>query len=360
MRTDKKRFSTRLMAALMAGTLAAGMMGMGVCAEETTTPTNVSEVSITKKVTTDGDTYAPNTSFKFTVSPAGEGTYRNDKVNKGVTGGLYFTQNKDEKVYTGSITFAPSGTTPSDAGYEGTTKLKADASAFPATGIYHYTLSETDSGYSGITYDTTARDVYVYVYEKDNARYVGSIQMVKQDTQGKEKNEAFVNDYGEKNNTTHDITVKKSVAGNMGEHDKKFKFKVSVNGDAGEWYKVLVKEKEGSTAVESHIVSGADAVEYSIKDTGSIQIFGLTSNDTYTVEEDDYSGDGYVTTVDSTTTRTVTGNVQEDGASKTVTNTKNTSSPTGVILNYGPYILMIVLAGSLATFFLFRRNRKQV
>ena len=357
MRTDKKKFSTRLLAALMAGTLAAGMMGMGVCAEETT-PTNVSEVSITKKVTTDGHTYAPKTAFVFTVSPADEGTYNNDAVKAGVKGGLYF--NKDtsgEKVYTGSIAFAPGGTTPS-AEYTETTKLKADASVFPATGIYHYTLSETDSKYSGIGYDTTARDVYVYVYEKNNERYVGSIQMVKRGTS--EKNGAFVNDYGKDNNTTHDITVKKSVAGNMGEHDKLFTFSVSVNGDAGEWYKVLVKETGNSNAVESHIVSGADAVKYSIKDTGSIQIFGLTSNDTYTVEEADYSKDGYVTTVGSETTRTVTGNIQEDGVSKTVTNTKNTSTPTGIILNYGPYILMIVLAGSLATFFLFRRNRKQV
>ena len=366
MRTDKKKFSTRLMTALMAGTLAVGMLGMSVFADtadqEETTVTNLPEVTITKDVITDGYTYAPKTSFSFTVSVAGDGQYDGNKVKAGKEGGLYFSKEDETKNYTGSISFVPSGSTPT-AKYTDTIKLKTDVSVFDEAGIYHYTLSETDSRYSGITYDTAARDVYVYVYEKNNERYIGNVitSYTHTDKNGKKevvKNGPFINDYGANNDTTHDITVTKQVNGNMGEHNKLFKFKVSINGDDGEWYKVLVKEAEGSAVKEYHIISGAHA-DYFIKDTGFIQIFGLTSNDTYKVEEENYEADGYKTKVGDEETRTVEGEVTADGTQVTVTNTKTVPSPTGIVLNYGPYILMIALAGSMAVFFLRKKNRKE-
>lgn len=355
------------MTALMAGTLAVGMLGMSVFADtadqEETTVTNLPEVTITKDVITDGHTYAPKTSFSFTVSVAGDGQYDGNKVKAGKEGGLYFSKEDETKNYTGSISFVPSGATPT-AKYTDTIKLKTDVNAFDETGIYHYTLSETDSRYSGITYDTAARDVYVYVYEKNNERYIGNVitSYTYTNKDGKEetvKNGPFTNDYGANNNTTHDITVTKQVDGSMGEHDKLFKFKVSVNGDAGEWYKVLVKEKADSVATEYTIVSKAQPVEYSIKDTGSIQIFGLTSNDTYKVEEENYEANGYETKVGNNVTRIATGEVTADGTQVTVTNTKDAKAPTGIVLNYGPYILMIALAGSMAVFFLRKKNRKE-
>ena len=49
MRADKKQFSTRLMAALMAGTLAAGMMGMNVSAASVHSGNPITTIPVTKK-----------------------------------------------------------------------------------------------------------------------------------------------------------------------------------------------------------------------------------------------------------------------------------------------------------------------
>ena len=59
MRADKKKFSTRLMAALMAGTLAAGMMGMNVSAASVHSGNPITTIPVTKNVLTDGNTMAP-------------------------------------------------------------------------------------------------------------------------------------------------------------------------------------------------------------------------------------------------------------------------------------------------------------
>lgn len=40
----------------------------------------------------------------------------------------------------------------------------------------------------------------------------------------------------------------------------------------------------------------------------------------------------------------------------TVTNTKNATTPTGVIMNIAPYVLMVALAGGIAFFFLRRKH----
>ena len=70
MRADKKKFSTRLMAALMAGTLAAGMMGMNVSAAGVYSGNPITTIPVTKNVLTDGNTMAPNTTFEFEVAVA--------------------------------------------------------------------------------------------------------------------------------------------------------------------------------------------------------------------------------------------------------------------------------------------------
>lgn len=92
MRADKKKFSTRLMAALMAGTLAAGMMGMNVSAAGVHSGNPITTIPVTKNVLTDGNTMAPNTTFEFEVAVADAGTFndgnKDQVVYEGIAGGL--------------------------------------------------------------------------------------------------------------------------------------------------------------------------------------------------------------------------------------------------------------------------------
>lgn len=83
----------------------------------------------------------------------------------------------------------------------------------------------------------------------------------------------------------------------------------------------------------------------------------------------DYSDDGYTTTYKSSgTSMNVINNdeksdyiestITADGATITVENNKEVSAPTGIAMTYGPYALMVALAGGMAVLFFRRRNRE--
>lgn len=317
------------MSVMMVSAFAADVSGVGT-----------STITINKTVTTDGNTCAPKTTFSFSIATAEAGTYDGNVVYAGVTGGAYFASGE------GSIPFAPSEST--SATYTGSTTISTDVSKFSAPGIYHYTVTETSGSYEGISYDTTPRDLYVYVTNGTSSLEVSNVVLVN----GSTKSDAWTNDYGATTDTTHDVTITKSVTGNQGDKNKAFDFAVSVSsGATGEMYKVVYKVTANGTDNTLYVTNGANPVTISIKDGGSIRIYGLTANDTYKVVETDYSSDGY-----TTTNGTLEKKVTADSTTETVTNHKDASTPTGVIMNIAPYVLMVALAGGIAFFFLRRRN----
>lgn len=360
MSLKNNKFLRRMAVAVMTGAMMVSMLGMTAFAETSA----ITSVDLVKKVTTDGDTYAPNTSFTFTVAKADKGDYDGNVVYEGIEGGLVMGKS--------TLEFAPSGDAPA-AEYSETGKIAVNASVFTAPGVYHYTVTETAGSYEGIVYDTTVRDVYVYVVNGTSGLEVKHVIVTKDvddETTGetkkvKQSGLEFINDYGadENNDSTHDVIITKVVAGDQGDKNKDFSFEVSVAGGSGEWYKVVKTEKSGTTT-EGIIVSGANATKYTLKDGESIRIYGLSESDTYTVTEEKYEADGYETTVkigedDAVTTNTATGKLTADATAVTVTNTKNAVTPTGIILNIAPYILMVAVAGVLAFLFLRKRNVRE-
>ncbi len=336
----KKRKLGRISAMVAASAMMMSLFGMNVSAAESMT-----SVDVTKTVTTDGNTYAPNTTFNFSVATAGAGEYDGNVVYAGVEGGLTAES---------GATFSPSGDAPA-ASYEAKGSLEVDVSVFEKPGVYHYTVTETAGTYSGITYDNSSYDVYVYVYVDGDDMYVGHVVSVKD---GKKTDLAFTNDYGKDNDGTHDLKVTKTIQGNQAVIDQKFDFTVQINGTAGEWYKVVVKENSTAAGTESKIVSGAEAVTYQITNGGSIQIYGLSDDDTYTVVETAANEDGYTTTIGGSATKDgkATGVVTEDSTVISYVNEKNAVTPTGVIMTVAPYVLIVAVAGVLAVLFLRRRR----
>lgn len=364
MRTDKKSFSTRLAAALMAGTLAVGMIGTSAFATgtETKTPTPITSITVNKKVTTDGNTYAPNTTFTFTVENGAAGSYDGNTVYAGVTDGL--------KAGEGAV-FSPEkqGMTTVAASYNATGTLVTDASKFSRAGVYHYIVKEAANNYEGVVTDSTVYDVYVYVYTNENGTlYVGDVVSIKTvDKEAVKSDLAFVNNYGEgENDSTHDITIKKIITGNQAKKDDTFTVTVSVSGAAGEKYKVVLNE--GTTGATTDSITSGESKNFTVTNDTTIRIYGLTESDTVTVTEADNS-EGYVATYSKVkkssgeeySEKTINAgvNVKHDASKAEVTNTKNASTPTGIVMNYGPYILMIAFAGSMAVFFFRRKNHKE-
>ncbi len=154
----------------------ASMMMMSVCVVNASAEENepITQLNLKKTVTTDGNTYQPNTSFSFHVEN-GEAAenWRDNVVYAGVTGGITASQ---------TIGFQPSGEDTLAAAYSKNATLEINTEVFEHAGVYHYVVTEDAGSYEGIDYDTAGRDVYLFVYNgADGALYVGNVITEKSD-----------------------------------------------------------------------------------------------------------------------------------------------------------------------------------
>lgn len=367
-----KRFARVFTSAMLAGAMMMTMGGMTAFAA-------VDSIPLTKTVTTDGNTYAPNTTFSFTVEAGGSGNVTgtaygaaNDTASLPVKEGVNV-----DKVFTmpENYVFTPGDEVKEEYTQGKNIVIKAkdgEEKYFTEPGIYHYIISETEGDYEGIIYDTVDRDVYLYVgyvtgtdeLEVQNVVVSKDGNKIGNDTNIGDRGIEFINNYGKHGtpdpenpdgpipgDTTHDLTVTKKVAGNQGDKNKAFEFTVQVNGAPGECYKVVFTDKNKETT-ESKLESGSTGTKYYLKDGESIRIFGLTDTDTYTVTETDYSDEGY--TVEK---GNESGTVNADDTAYDVVNTKSVTTPTGIVLSFAPYIMLVALAGVFAVLFL--RKKKE-
>lgn len=324
-----KKFG-RLMTMLMVVVMLVSVLSLGAFAE--TGVFSGGTVTITKTLTKNQNAYAPNTSFSFAVAAAGAGTYNGKVVYEGV----------GTPTVGAPIAFTPSGADIGKTTVTGTTTITFAENTFSKPGIYHYTVTETAGSYDGITYDDTVKNLYVYVVNgEDGALKIDGVVMT--DSSG--KSDGFTNEY-----TTNDLTITKTVEGNQGDENKDFNFTVEVDGATGEQYKLVVN----GTAT---VLTSGTAVDITLKHDQSATIYGLSANDTYTVTEEDYTIDGYTTTVNGTSGHEATGKITANTTVAFV-NSKDAGSPTGVLMNIAPYAIMIVLAGVCAVLFLRKKNHE--
>lgn len=311
--------------------------------------------TFTKKVTTDGHTYAPDTTFSYNVKGALAGKATVKAKDGTATEIEYYAGNTGDLKFTDTI-FAPGTTVSAEYTVDGEIELKDKA--YDRAGIYHYTVQEEDTpAYDGIAYDTALRHVFVYVVNGTNGLEVSSILIT--DGEFNKQDGVFVNNYGAgTNDTTHDVTIKKTLSGNMTDPEKVFHFNVKVTPSDGakEKYKVVLNGNVTDPLVVDEKTGDAE-ITYTLKGGEYVTIYGLSTNDTIEVTEQEAGQDGYTTGVNYTDV--VNKKVTKDGAVIEVVNTKNNVSPTGVIMTIAPYALMVVLAGAFAVVFLSRRNRAE-
>lgn len=339
----------RFAAALMAGTMMVSMFGMTAFAAE---PQNITSMGITKTVKAESDVLMPNTSFSFTVATGSAGTAvdadnNQVSVNAGVEGGAYFSVEGDKKVYTGNVTF-----TPDQADNSETIELLFDAGVFEKPGVYRYTITENDTAYDGITKDNAVYtlDLWVTDPDEDGKNFIveGAVAN-KNGSASKSTSITFDNQY-----ETNDLSLKKVIDGNQGNLKDTFTFKVTITGADGEEY-ATDYPVPGGTAV---LVSGQEYT-FTLGHNDTVHVYGLSEMDTYTIVET--QADGYTTTITGAdmmdeSTRTAEGNVAMADDAVVYTNTRQVTTPTGVVLNIAPYIAMVALAGVLAFVFLRRRH----
>ena len=338
----KRRMNKRMAAATLAGAMVLSMNGMAWAA--------VTDFNLTKEVTTDGKTHAPNTAFSFTITEGDEGTLGTAKVYAGVPGGLTLDTAND-------FSFAPGEDT--SATYTKTGKINVNVSVFEKPGVYHYLVTETQGTYDGITYDVTPRHLYVFVVNATNGYEVDAIKVVKDGETAKADDLKIVNSYGDgtTNDDIHDFIIKKTVTGNQGHKNMPFSFTVTINGDntdkaGAEKYMAVKKPKTGGEET-IHITDGV-AENFTLMDGETLHIYGLSGKDTYTVVETDANTDGYTTTVPGNAAGTLTA----DGITVEFINHKDVGPATGVAMTFAPYVLLVAAAGGLGAVVLGKKKRE--
>ena len=336
---------------VMAVLLLVGMLGTQVFADTgVTSPTGdkstgeVQSFTFKSELSVPADTLVPNVTVSYSI--VGEAADGSGRI-AGPTGASI-----------GNATFSAtdSGTSVSK---DVTVTFPADL--FTSVGIYRYKITQTIPANTGVvaaSSSPTTRYLDVFVQNKADGTGLEVAYFVlaftanntASSTSYTEKSDGFQNTYN-----SHTLTVKKEVTGNQGNRNQDFYFPITITNSEGTTKKYNYTKTGGTGTFTSET-----SQTISLKHGETIEITGLTAGDTYTVSED--PADGYTTTYKIDTgnetpyTTELTDRISADRTIKFI-NTKNASTPTGVILTFMPYILMILAGFVVASLFLRRKRR---
>ena len=380
-----------------------GMMVMSMAV-----PAFAQDVPFQKRVHTDGKTLAPNTTFEFKVTPAGQaGTYKFEKDGKNVTEAT--KPGPANGVTITGATFAPEAKkfgdeTGADFGiFKSNATIHVDEDKFKDLGYYEYDMEELNGEYEGIYYTKSKFKIYVLKYvDTDNVtKFITKVVRV-QKANGAADNtkvEGVDNNYGRETpppenpdippvtppgstpppenpyDTTHEVTVRKRILGKVANHSDKFEFYVTVvpgdrNGQKGaELYNV---EPEGDVNLNGirAFTASSESAKIVVGDNGGFTITGLTKGDKVFVRE---GANTYVMTAGAVAGKesyigqnqpevvglTASFNALKDDAEVDIKNTKDVTTPTGIVMNVAPYAMMLAVAGGLGVVFMNRKKEEE-
>lgn len=337
----------KFMAGMLAATLAMGM-NTAVFAEGDETPTceDQSTATLTKIYTLDNeDTVSPAETFSFgelsciSVTDAAEGVTKDNAPKPGL----------------GTVEYEKG-----DATTDG--KEKAVTITLPeytSVGIYTYTFTETAGNTAGVTYRSSEVKLVVTVVNDDD----GLLRVAGVHTEGLlggTKSDDFENTY-----SAGSLSVTKEVTGKLGDKDKEFNVTVTFYAPAYKSVKSEVTYELADGTVEPISMSdwedGEATVKFKLSDGDTVKFKNIPYNVTYTVIEDDYSGDGYdtakYTVVDGSG---VEYKIDTESEGVLITNNKEGSVDTGINLDSMPYLMMMgVACAGMFTFFTKKRMARE-
>lgn len=290
--------------------------------DEETTYTDMSTVTLTKEYAlTNAGTTSPAETFTFStltctsVTDAAAGvttanapvpTIANVSYAAGEAGGANKTKNI-------TITLPP----------------------YTSVGIYTYTFTETDGGTAGVTYRSDAITLVVTVIEQNGKVRVAAVHT---EDEGGTKSGTFNNEY-----SAGSLSVTKNVTGIMGDQQKEFTVKVTFTAPAGDTVREAITYVDG-TETKSIAAgwTGSQEATITLKHGETVTFTNIPYGVTYTVDENDYTADGY----DAASYSFADNNKKIDSASEgvTITNNKGGTVDTGISMDAMPYVLLLSVA----------------
>lgn len=299
---------------------------------------------------------------EYPVNPATDADSVNIPVNftlvgAGTSPAVTFTLSQTAKQKTdgegtevpdlGTITGA-AYTTQDGATAEGNEKkIVVNLPTYSSVGVYEYTLTPTTVNLAGVDYRTAAIKLVVTVINDGNGKI--RVAAVHTETEeGAQKANGIAASY-----SAGKLNVTKNVTGNLGDKTKAFNFTITLAGDTEHYTyanNFVATVTDGVTTSNVDMVLGKNSI--ALKNGETVSIANLPYGVTYTVDEADYSNDGYTTTGEVTTATAIA----EAAANVTVTNNKEGNVDTGVMLDSLPYILVLAFVAVAGTALILKKR----
>lgn len=232
---------------------------------------------------------------------------------------------------------------------------------FNAIGVYHYKLTQanlsapyslhkTEVADSAPVVESGVRYIDVHVvYNKDHVPAIQTVLMYMTDDNKEvgNKNGEFENDYD-----VVDLEVKKTVSGNQGEHDKKFKFTIEITGALEGAYDI-----EGSDKKLEVGANGEGSVEVELTHNQSIKIKDLPKGASYTITEQEAAD--YKTKIggELDADKKTEGKLDVD-TTVAYENIKDGDVPTGILLTIAPFVALMLIGAAGVLFVVLKKRSK--
>lgn len=403
-KTLLKRFTSVTLATALIGT-----MGVAAFAEDVVNNSGAAADSYLMKYLEVGEGITiPDETFTF--------TFTQTKYNGATVTGTYKAEIKPVTMKTNDGNWKATNDADDEASiYQ--KKSMADILAnttFPAAGVYTYTVAETKGSTDGFTYDEHKYVLNVYV-KNDGTKTVE----VKKSTDGTTEGEkvdvkktdptkdieetgtsdgnvtvqgfTFDNQYKKTNKKTDDNTegylnISKTVEGDYGDKTYGFEFAITLTAprlaDATAKAKYSIYNSDGTKASTGEMAYGS-AQTFALKDGQTLRFYEIEAGTKYSVTEtlatsgvtkaDQYTAsatakvggtDVTVDTVAKHTDLTVGTYVIDDDTATlddvAYTNTfdDDSVSPTGILINNAPYIILALVAAGGMTFYVVKKRKE--
>lgn len=357
----------KLFAGVVAAAMIATMSFPAFADSDKITVTDENTFKIKKTYTVSTNAVAPDEDFTFTV-------VKDSVSNSSITDAQFNAVGKYEVKVKSMARHTSTGTT----------EFEMQLPEYDKPGTFVYRLTENDNGVAGVTYDDATYYLTVYAFQKAGSTSAGNdieckVRLdkggVKRAGEDGHKVDAINNSY-----TAAPLSISKTVTGNMGDKSKYFDFTVTFEAPTGKKVKSTITvsgvgeanevKVDNEALTDKTITFGENetskTVTFKLKNGETINFTNLPKELTYTVEEANYSSEGYKTFIGDDTETEVrsTGKLtvnSGDAISVAYTNQNGeTILDTGVILDNAPYILMLaVVAGGAMTLVIKKRREEE-
>ena len=379
----------RIATTLVATAMLASVAAVPAFAETGVTGTGkekIDEITIKKVLYLPTGTTVPGLSYDFNIvaDQNATGTF-NGKNDAGTTVSLNVKPGEGggSKVNEGTVVFSSADSTtelknndqPTGVSYvtkEVTLSLDS-LEGFDDAGVYKYDITETRTGdvADGVTATNGTLDLYVYV-NRVGSDYVITGAVVTEDGQPTAKTDTIKNYYdvtpgedgGDPTANKGSLSIAKTVTGAMGDYSEDFEF--TIQGIADGTYNIAYTGNVDATRKTTVTVTDGKAT-LPVQHNEKVTIYGIAPAEDVTVSENaiTLANEGYTVTATSvngealeTPSATVTVDVvASETATTAFTNNREAVSPTGLIMDIAPYVLLVVVAA--AGCFVFLRKRRE-